>query len=353
MRRAPLAFLLRRAFAGLLTVLAIITLSFVGFWAIPSEPAEFIYPSAQHLSNEQIRVGDHLLGVDRPKIVQYVDYLRHLAQGDFGGQWSGATVTANQKLIEQPIKPMLFSALGVTLSIAIGGAVVVLLLAIPLGAIAGRRIGSLADRTISLVTLIGVCTHPMVVGLILRSIFGENLRWAPPDGYCALRPGPGQCGGVADWAAHLALPWATFALLFLALYTRMVRASVDEIAREDFVRTARGKGASEIAVLRSHVLPNATLRLLTMVGMEIGTVIGVSVYVEATFGLFGLGRLGIQTMGGSSGLDLPLILAVLTVIALVVVIGNLVVDALYAFFDPRVGTAPERTRSKSLAGGVI
>jgi peptide/nickel transport system permease protein len=261
----------------------------------------------------------------------------------------------------------------VTLSIVLGGAVLVVLLSVPLGAIAGRRIGALSDRTISLVALIGICTHPMVIGLILRGIFGEHLHWAPIGGYCTLTGAPGgsgpptgpvdpfsnpsgaggSCGGIADWTSHLVLPWFTFALLFLALYTRMVRASVAETLPEDYIRTARAKGAGELRVMTRHVLPNASIRVLTMVGMEVGTAIGVCAYIETAYSMNGLGREAIFAMIGNGGLDLPVILAIVTVITLIVVAGNLIVDALYAFVDPRVRFGTQETRTKSLAGGVI
>jgi peptide/nickel transport system permease protein len=148
----------------------------------------------------------------------------------------------------------------------------------------------------------------------------------------------------------MVLPWITFALLFLALYTRMVRASVAETMPEDYVRTARAKGASEFQIVTRHVLPNASLRILTMIGMEIGTAIGVCVYIESAYGMSGLANASIQAM---LGLDLPTILGVVAATTLIVVVGNLAVDALYAVIDPRIRFNIERTRSKSLAGGVI
>jgi len=366
-----LTFMLRRTLRGLFTIWAIVTITFFVFEAIPNEPASYIYPLAQHLNDYQIKHAHHLLGTDKPLLTQYGDYLWHLLQGDFGKQWEGALLIQNTSLQQQPIAPQLEQWLPVTLSIVLGGAVLVVLLSVPLGAIAGRRIGSMSDRTISLIALVGICTHPMVIGLILRGIFGDHLHWAPSGTYCPITGpggpsssiplGPGQsvpgsaggCGGVVDWASHLALPWVTFALLYLALYTRMVRSSVAETLPEDYVRTARAKGAGELRVMTRHVLPNASLRVLTMVGMEIGTAIGVCAYIETSYGMDGLGRNALFTMIGQFGLDLPKILAVVTVITLIVVVGNLVVDALYAVVDPRVRFATQETRTKSLAGGVI
>ena len=364
MRRAT-TYLVKRVGAAVFTMLALITIAFAISWATPSQPAFFVFPFAQHLTDYQIKQADHYLGVDKPKLTQWGDYVWGLLHGDFGKNWQAASglYPLHQQL--PPLRPDLMGRLGVTLSLVIGGALLVLLLAVPLGAIAGSRIGSLSDRTISLVALVGVCTHPMIIGLLLQSLFGKHLAWAPQKGYCPLTghtnapiaqtgflfgPQGTTCGGVVDWASHLALPWVTFALLFLALYTRMVRTSVGETLHEDYVRTARAKGARELTVIRRHVLPNASLRVMTMIGMEIGTAIGVCIYIESAYGLSGLGLGGLQAMVQSQ--DLPRTLGVVTLIGLIVVVGNLLVDALYAVVDPRAGRTTE-TRSKSLAGGVI
>jgi peptide/nickel transport system permease protein len=350
-----LTYAARRFAAALFTLLTLIAITFAVYWALPSTPATFVYPSAPHLTDYQLANANHLLGLDRPKIVQYGDYLAHLARGDLGYQWTGTQLLGNH-LVQTPIDSYLFKAVGATLSIILGGAFFVLLLSVPLGALAGSRVGTLTDRTISILALVAVCTHPMVLGSVLNRTAGQfGLTWPPPGGYCPLSRGAADtCGGPVDWASHLALPWFTFALLFLALYTRMIRVSVAETLHEDFVRTARAKGAGEARVLRVHVLPSATLRVLTMVGMEIGTAIGVCVYIEAVYGIGGLGRLAVSAMGGaSSSIDLPLTLGVVSMITLIVVVGNLIVDLLYAVLDPRAGRETSLNRDKTLAGGVI
>jgi peptide/nickel transport system permease protein len=350
-------FLIRRVAAAVFTLLALIAITFIVYWALPSSPVRFIYTS-QQISHYQVTHANHLLGLDRPKIVQYGSYLWHLAHGNLGGQWSGAELVNNDHLVEQPLGPIVFPALRETLSIILGGAVLVLLLSVPLGVLAGRKVGSAADRVISTGTLIGICTHPMVLGLILSLYFGAgHLDLLPAGGYCPLSRGNDplvQCGGVHDWTLHLILPWITFALLFLALYTRMIRSSVSDTLHEDFVRTARAKGAGEVRVMRSHVLPSASLRVLTMVGMEIGTAIGICIYIESAFGMQGLGKEAVLAMGGAaSNIDLPFTLAVVTLITVIVVLGNLIVDVLYAVLDPRAGRETARSRTKSLAGGIF
>ncbi|HEV2592661.1 MAG TPA: ABC transporter permease [Gaiellaceae bacterium] len=359
------AFIVRRLVASVITLLLMITLTFVIFWAIPTTPAQFIYPLGQHLSNYQISHANHLLGLDRPKYVQWWNFVSHIARGDFGKQWSGAQVVGNTSIKQFPVGPQLFTATRITGSIVLGGAVLVLLLALPLGAVGARFRNSIGDRMLSLLTLLAICTHPMVLGLILRTVFGDQLKWLPDGGYCTFVSHPVSTAGIGfngtvpcgggpwPWAQHLILPWVSFALLFLALYTRMSRASVLEVMHEDFVRTARAKGATEKRVIGIHVLPNAGLRLLTMIGMEIGTAIGVAVYIEAAFGMFGLGRLAVNTFAGSSALDLPLVLAVVTMITLVVIVGNLVVDLVYVLLDPRVGGSTMRARRAERAEPVV
>jgi peptide/nickel transport system permease protein len=347
-----LHYLLRRVTAGIFTMLVLIAIAFAFYWSTPTQPALFVYqPPPHHFTDYQIKQADHFLGLDRPKLTQYVDYVWGLLHGNFGPDWDTASYAFTQRTSMQPLRPVLMQELGVTLSLLLGGALLVLLLSVPLGAIAGSRIGSLSDRTISLIALIGVCTHPMVIGLLLRSLFGGRLHWAPESGYCTLTPSAfGLCGGPFDWASHLALPWVTFALLFLALYTRMVRTSVSETLHEDYIRTARAKGAREFTVIRRHVLPNASLRVMTMIGMEIGTTIGVCIFIETAYGLHGLAQAGLLAMVETQ--NLPTTLGVVTCVGLLVVVGGLLVDMLYAVVDPRAGSTTE-TRTKSLAGGVI
>lgn len=350
-----LRFVARRAIAGMLTILAIVTVTFVIFWATPTQPARFVYPNVNTLTAWHIQHGDHILGIDRPKSDQYYDYITHLFRWDFGYTWQRGFVLPGQPPAKQgfPITAQLDAQLRVTLSLLLGGAAVVLLLSVPLGAFAGSRVGSISDRTVSLVALIGVCSHPMVLSILVRSLFHGRLHWTPPGGYCPTSNGQPGCSGLTDWATHLALPWLTFALLFLALYIRMIRVSVAETLPQDFVRTARAKGASSLRVMTHHVLPNASLRVLTMIGMEIGTALGVCIYVEAAFSLPGLASRAVFAMSGSTNLDLPVIMALVFVISTIVVVGNFAVDTLYAVLDPRLALGGRPRTGKSAAGGVI
>ena len=207
-----------------------------------------------------------------------------------------------------------------------------MLIALPVGLLSALRPRSLLDRAATAFVLIGISAHPVWIGLILSYVFGVKLGLAPSGGYCDLVAPTAGCGGPVQWAWHLWLPWLTFALMFAAIYMRMVRASVLEALGEDYVRTARAKGASEQRVLRVHVLRNALLPVVTMLGMDIGIALGGAVFVERVYGLPGLGGIAIQSLARR---DLPVIMGITLFGTLAVIVLNLVVDLLYTMIDPR------------------
>src|SRR5262249_7776173 len=210
MRRVGV-FFLRRIAAAIFALFGIYTLAFLVCWSIPTTPSAYVYPFAQHLSNYQIQNGNRLLGVDHPKYVLYFTYLWHLVRHGFGYQWRGAELLGPNDLKQIAIGPQISSATGETLSIILGGAILVVLLAVPLGALAARVPGSITDRTISLVALIGICTHPMVLGLVLNQWVGARTT-VLSGGYCPLTGSHlPPCTGPQSWAEHLVLPWVTSA----------------------------------------------------------------------------------------------------------------------------------------------
>jgi peptide/nickel transport system permease protein len=259
-----------------------------------------------------------------------VQYVRFIGNIVLHGQLPYST------RLHQPVINEIRQSLPVTASLVIGGTILFLLISFPIAILSALKPRSLLDRGLMLVVLIGMCCHPVWVSLILSYVFGVKLHWLPVAGYCDLTYSPesaAQCGGPRYWAYHMILPWLAFAALFTALYARMIRASLLEAMHEDYIRTARAKGARGSRVMRSHVLPNAVLPVVTMVGMDVGVAFAGALFIEQIFQLPGMGRLLVQSLYAS---DLPMILGIVLVVSVVVVCANLVVDVLYPLLDPRV-----------------
>jgi peptide/nickel transport system permease protein len=333
-----IAFAVRRLALAVVMLLALTFVTFVIFYAIPAEPGRILV--GEHASRAQVAEANHRLGADRPLPVQYWRFVVRLVHGDFGVDWAGF---GDAETGPQHVGPELVAASGVTASLVLGGALVLLLLAVPLGTLAAYREGTRFDRLSTVAVVACVSLPTPVIGLLLQSLVAQNLQLAPTGGYCDLVPTGGSggfaplCGGPRDWASHLILPWLTFAFFFAALYMGITRTRMIDVLREPFIRTARAKGVREGAVARSHALPNAMLPLMTMVAMDIGTALGLSVYIETVFGLPGLGHLWLRSLSGDiGGFDLPVILALVVVTGTVVIVFNLAADLLYGVIDPRV-----------------
>lgn len=256
--------------------------------------------------------------------VQYAHYVwRLVGHGDLGYSYVTREAVATQ----------LYRAAPVTLSLVLGGLIVWLLIALPLGLVSALRPRRLADRASSLFVFAGLSLHPVWLGLMLSWLFGRYLHVLPAAGYCSMDNVSTGCEGVGHWASHLLLPWLTFGLVNAALFSTMVRALVLEELGADYVRTAAAKGAGGLRVVRAHVLQNVMLPLLTMAGLLVGTSLAGVIFVESAFDLPGLG--GILRQAAMRH-DLPVIAGSVVVLGLVIVVLNLVVDLAYATFDPRL-----------------
>jgi hypothetical protein len=216
--------------------------------------------------------------------------------------------------------------------------VVMLLFALPLGCIAALRPRSPLDRGLLAASVIGLAIHPFVLGLTIRNFFAGHFHLF--SGYCPLTGKPPHgCGGPADWATHLAVPWIVFALFFLPLYMRMLRVRLLETFDEPWINTARAKGASETRVVLGHALRNAIGPVLPMLAIDAGTAITAAIYVETVFGMPGLGWLAVSAFSGQAGgYDLPLTAGIVTVIGGFVVLLNVGADVAGAWLDPRIRT---------------
>ena len=318
-----LGFVLRRLAWAVVLFLALTLYTYVVFFLIPGNEETI----RRGFRGDQGTTLRETVGIEGgPVVREYVSFVSHVVRGDLG-----TSARTNEDVVD-----VIARAVPVTLSLVIGGAVVWLLIAIPIGLISALRPRSLLDRGGMIFVLIGVSAHPLWIGLMLSYVFGFRLGWTPIGGYCSVFTPTEACGGPVQWAYHLLLPWLAFGAVFAAIYARMIRASLLEVYDADHVRTARAIGMSEGRILRTQVLRNASLPLVTMLGMDIGLAFAGAIFVERAFGLPGIGRLLIASLGGR---DLPVVLGIVIVVTTAILFFNLVVDLLYPLLDPRVGYA--------------
>ena len=311
-----LAYVVKRLVWAVVLCLVLSLVTFIIFYVIPT-------------NRVQVRGGgftdlQRATQVSGPIVQQYAQFVWHIAQGSLG----------NSFFSRRSVNDIILDATPITLSLTLGGALIWMLIAVPLGVFSAMRPRSLIDRSATTLVLVGFSAHPLWLGLILSWLFGFKLSILPRSGYCDLINPSGGCGGPVQWFMHLLLPWFTFALFFAALYVRMIRATVAEALHEDYVRSARAKGLSEWRAVRTHVLPNALLPVVAMLAMDIGRfALPTALFVETAFGLPGLGKVLYESLVRN---DLPVLVAVVIFTAFGVAVLNLVTDLLSGLFDPRV-----------------
>jgi peptide/nickel transport system permease protein len=328
-----LAYLVRRCVWAAAVFVAVTLGTYVTFFVVADRAPQ----SVQGRGN-LIRGVDQtarLAELQQPVLVQYAHYLRHLATGSLGRADS----------TRRSVNDVVLHAVPVTAALILGAIAIWLTIALVVGVHSALRPRSLLDRVAMVAVLVGISAHPVWIGLVLGYLLGYKAHLFPVSGYCEFfNPPQGRCGGPVQWAWHMLLPCVTLATFFAAMYVRMVRANVIETLGEDWVRTARAKGASEWYVIRRHVLRASLLPVVTMLGMDIGLAIGSAAFVEVVFGMPGLGRVVIEHLslvravdtGNYAPLDLPIICGCIVVITAVIIVGNLVADLLYSWLDPRI-----------------
>jgi peptide/nickel transport system permease protein len=319
-------YLIRRVLWAIVLFFAVTIVTYFLFFIIPANPAK--QACGQACTDAQVKRVAHGLGTDRPIYVQYGKFMKRLIIH----QSLGYSYYSRQSVNKQVL-----AAAPVTASLVFGGAVIWMLIAIPVGILSALRPRSLLDRSSMTFVLIGISAHPVWIGLIFAYFFGFKWGLTPITGYADfINPAFDQPGGPVQWAYHLILPWMTFAILFAALYVRMIRANVMDTMNEDYVRTARAKGAPESQVMRSHILRNAMLPVVTMLGMDISVALGGAVFTESVYSLPGLGLTSIKAL---QNYDTPYVMGVIIFATLAIIIINLVIDLLYAVIDPRIRLA--------------
>ncbi|WP_030942758.1 ABC transporter permease [Streptomyces sp. NRRL S-646] len=331
-----LAYLLRRLFAAAVMLMVIILVVFSIFFLVPKWAGvdiatSFVGKQADPAAVEAVRTK---LGLSDPIFIQ----VWHFFKGIFVGRTyaAGGDIThcsapcfGYSFRSEQAVWPVLTDRFPVTLGLALGAAVLWLVFGIAAGVLAALKRGSLWDRSAMVVALSGVSLPIYFTGLLSVAIFDIGLHWIDAQ-YVPFSQDP------ARWFESMLLPWITLAFLYAAMYARITRANMLEILGEDYIRTARAKGLKEQVVIGKHAMRSTMTPILTMLGMDLGALIGGAILTETTFSLPGLGQAVLTAIKNQ---DLPIILGVTLITSLAVLIANLVVDVLYAVIDPRVRLA--------------
>jgi peptide/nickel transport system permease protein len=320
-----LRYLFRRFLWACVLFLVVTCVSFVIFFIIPVDPAR--QACGQRATETCIKLARHTLGLDRPVAVQYGQFLWNLV----GHQSLGTSFVTRQS-----VNHIVLNAAPVTASVVFGGMLVMWLIAFPIGLMSGLHPRTFRDRAGMTFAVAGVSLPSFWVGLLLAYLVGFKLAWTPITGYCDFINPSTDCGGPVQWANHLILPWITFGLLSGALYVRIIRANIIETMSEDYVRTARAKGAPEKRVITGHVLRNSMLPVLTIFGLDLGLAFGGAIFLENVFSLPGLGQTALDSL---NSFDLPVTMGVVIFGTMAIIIFNLIVDLLYAVVDPRIRLA--------------
>ena len=313
-------FLIRRLGHGLL-VLWLITVAVFGlFFVAPSNVAQTL--AGRQATPETIALIKHRLGLDLPVWKQYLHFIENAFRGNLGYDYYH----------QVPVTTIIGQALPITVSLALGAAVLWLTLGIFNGVISAIHPRSVADRGLTLFALTFYSFPSFLLGLLLLYFLYFRLtlagyHWFPAGGYSPLT------SGVGPWFQHLFLPWIALALLLAATYTRLTRGSMLDVLGEDYIRTARSKGIRESRVIVRHGLRSALTPVVTQFGIDLGQLIGGVVVIETVFSLPGLGQTAVVAINQQ---DLPVIIGIVLFASAAVVIANILVDIAYAVLDPRV-----------------
>jgi peptide/nickel transport system permease protein len=308
-------YILRRVLSTLPVLAIEAVLDFLMLRLTPSDPAAII--AGDYASTEQIEGIRERLGLNEPILKQFFIWIGAVLQGDFGESFFYKKQVA--ELIGERLEP--------TLSLSLLTILLVLLVAVPIGVIAAHNHGTWIDRFVMGFSVLGFSIPVFVVGYILIYIFAITLEWLPVQGYQRISD------GVGGWLLRLILPAMTLSVVFIAFIARMTRTSVLEVLNEDYIRTARAKGQTEIKVLVRHALANAAVPILTIIGLTVAILIGGVVVTESVYTLPGLGLL---TVDAVLARDYPTIQAVILLFSFAYVLINLLVDVAYTFLDPRI-----------------
>jgi peptide/nickel transport system permease protein len=302
-----IAYIARRLVQSTLILLGVTVVTFVLLYIVPADPARQI--AGRSATPETVASIRAQLGLDQPFHVQYLRYLGGLAHGDLGRSY----------LQRSEVTTLIRSRLPATLLLMAGAILCELVIGLTMGLLAAVKRGSRIDQGLMVASFAAVSAPQFVVGILLLYVFAVYLGWFPIGGYGTF--------------AHLILPSLTLGILGAGWYARMMRSSMIDVLRQDFIRTARAKGLGRAKVLVGHALPNALLPIVAMIGIDIGLFMSGIVVVESVFGWPGIGQLAWQAI---QRIDIPIIMGVTLVSAFAIVIGNLIADLIAPLIDPRI-----------------
>ncbi len=300
-------YILRRLIQAVLILLGVSFITFILLYVLPADPVRQI--AGRSATAETVESIRRQLGLDQPFFVQYGTYLWKLLGGDLGRSY----------LQKTEVTALLVSRLPATLLLMVAAIFCELAIGLALGMIAALYRGRPLDNVLMLSSFITVSAPQFVVALLLLYVFAVKLGWFPIGGYGTF--------------AHLVLPALTLGILGSGWYSRIMRSSMLDVLRSDFIRTARAKGLSRARVILGHALPNAILPIIAMIGIDIGMFMSGIVVVESVFGWPGIGQLAWQAI---QRVDIPIIMGVTLVSAFAIVIGNLLADLVAPLIDPRI-----------------
>ncbi|MCD0503048.1 ABC transporter permease [Bordetella petrii] len=310
-----LAYIARRLLATLPVMVMVAVVVFAMLRLTPGDPAAIL--AGDDATGEQLEQIRTSMGLDKPILAQFGVWMGQLAQGDLGVSLLSGT----------PVLDMIGNRVGPTAALALATIVVTVLVAVPMGIIAARQRGRLLDRAVMSLSVFGFSVPTFVIGYLLIYLLALKMGWFPVQGY---KP---AADGFWPFAHRLVLPTLALSGIYIALVARITRSSIIEVMNEDFIRTARAKGARESAILLRHALRNAAVPIVTIIGIGVASLITGVVVTESVFNLPGLGRLVVEAVLAR---DYPVIQGLILLFSLTYILINLVVDVLYTVFDPRI-----------------
>jgi peptide/nickel transport system permease protein len=315
-------YIVRRLLWVVVVLLVVTSITYVVFFVMPSTDPAVTF-AGKNPTTEQIEEVRKQFGLDKPVPIQYATFIKNVFLGDQYG-WPGLGFSYSTR---SPVKDQFFDRVLVTVQLAFGAALVWLAIGIPIGIISAIKRRTLTDRLSMGFALFFVAAPVFWLGLMGLWLFWFKLRWSPGTGYVAWDD------SFTDWLSHMILPWFVLALLYAAFYARMTRGNLIETMGQDYIRTARVKGLSESRVIFKHGLRASLTPIVTLIGLDLGALLGGAVITETVFNLQGVGQWAVASVFQG---DLPVVLAVTVVVAIAVTLMNLIVDIVYAYLDPRV-----------------